>query len=161
VGARGYGVLLTATAVGGVLGGLASRRIVARIGTRRAILLGSGLGTAGAAAVGLLAHDAVVMVACLALSAFAGTQWNVATVSLRQRIIPDRLLGRVNSAYRFIGWGVIPVGAFLGGIIANRFGLRAPFFVAGALILVSVVPALKVLTPESIAAAEAEAAAER
>ena len=43
--------------------------------------------------------------------------WNVITVSLRQTIIPDRLLGRVNSVYRFFGWGVIPIGGLIGGVM--------------------------------------------
>jgi MFS family permease len=155
VGARGYGVLLTATAVGGVLGGVASRRIVARLGTRRAILLGSGLGTAAAAAVGLLAHNAAVMVVCMALSAFAGTQWNVATVSLRQRIIPDRIQGRVNSVYRLAGWGALPIGATLGGVIASSAGLRAPWYIAAALRLGVLTVALVSLRPSVFAYAQA------
>ena len=64
--------------------------------------------------------------------------WNVVTVSLRQAIIPDRLLGRVNSVYRFFGWGMMPIGLFLGGalvgVVANfstrEWGLRSPFLVA-------------------------------
>jgi hypothetical protein len=44
--------------------------------------------------------------------------WNVITVSLRRRMLPDHLFGRVNSVYRFIGWRSIPVRAILGGIPA-------------------------------------------
>ncbi len=67
--------------------------------------------------------------------------WNVITVSLRQTIIPDRLLGRVNSVYRFFGWGMMPLGAAAGGAVvwlAEVLGwgrdsaLRAPFWVAAA-----------------------------
>ena len=43
--------------------------------------------------------------------------WNVITVSLRQAIIPDHLLGRVNSVYRFLGWGMMPIGSFVGGLV--------------------------------------------
>jgi hypothetical protein len=67
--------------------------------------------------------------------------WNVITVSLRQAIIPDRLLGRVNSVYRFFAWGMMPIGALLGGLIvavvdmfaSRELALRATFF-ANALI---------------------------
>ncbi|MEO1056800.1 MAG: MFS transporter, partial [Actinomycetota bacterium] len=67
--------------------------------------------------------------------------WNVITVSLRQTIIPDRLLGRVNSVYRFFGWGMMPIGALLGGLVVvvaetftdREMALRMPWFVAGAL----------------------------
>jgi MFS family permease len=61
--------------------------------------------------------------------------WNVITVSLRQRIIPDQLLGRVNSAYRLLAWGTQPLGALLGGILAEALGLPAVFLIGGALAL--------------------------
>jgi hypothetical protein len=71
---------------------------------------------------------------------FTAVIWNVITVSLRQTVIPDRLLGRVNSVYRFFGWGSMPIGSFLGGLLVTvgtalagrEFGLRLPFFVAAA-----------------------------
>ena len=46
-----------------------------------------------------------------------GVLWNVITVSLRQSIIPDHLLGRVNSVYRFFAWGMMPIGSLIGGLI--------------------------------------------
>lgn len=66
--------------------------------------------------------------------------WNVITVSLRQALIPDAILGRVNSVYRFIGWGMMPIGSLLGGVIVlvaepalgREMALRAPFFFAAA-----------------------------
>jgi MFS family permease len=157
---QGYGFLLAAMAVGGVLGGVFGSRIARALGASRSLIAALVIEGVTTIVTGLVSEAWAVAV----LSGLSGVflvTWNVITVSLRQRIIPDRLLGRVNSAYRFIGWGVIPIGAFLGGIVADRFGLRAPFLVAGVLILVSIVPALRVLTPESIAAAEAEAATER
>ena len=68
----------------------------------------------------------------------AGVVWNLVTVSYRQRLIPDALLGRVNSLYRFFGWGMMPVGALAGGWIVSLaeepFGrdmaLRLPYVVA-------------------------------
>jgi hypothetical protein len=71
--------------------------------------------------------------------------WNVVTVSLRQQIVPGHLLGRVNSVYRMLGWGLIPLGALAGGFTAQEFGLRAPFLIAGtvrALILLTTLPVL-------------------
>lgn len=41
-----------------------------------------------------------------ALSTVVIVLWNVITVSFRQSVIPDDLLGRVNSVYRFFGWGM-------------------------------------------------------
>ncbi|MFM9171496.1 MAG: SDR family oxidoreductase, partial [Acidimicrobiaceae bacterium] len=57
--------------------------------------------------------------------AISGTTWNVITVSMRQRLIPAELFGRVNSVYRFIGTGSTAFGALIGGQIAYSFGLRA------------------------------------
>jgi len=155
VGTRGFGVLLAASAIGGVVGGLASRRIVARLGTRRAIITGATIGAASAAVVGLLARDAYVMIACLAASAFSATVWNVATVSMRQRIIPDRIRGRVNSVYRLAGWGSLPIGAAIGGVIATSLGLRAPWLVAAGLRVGVVTAIVLALRPALFANAEA------
>jgi hypothetical protein len=60
--------------------------------------------------------------------------WNVVAVSYRQSATPDRLLGRVMSAYRFIAYGSFPLGALLGGWLAAELGLPATFVVGGALI---------------------------
>ncbi|HEV3504075.1 MAG TPA: hypothetical protein VG637_02200, partial [Actinomycetes bacterium] len=83
--------------------------------------------------------------------------WNVVTVSLRQRITPDRLLGRMNAAYRLVGWGTMPVGAALGGFLAEALGLRPTFVISAALTL-AVLPGFRLVTEEAIARAEAPAA---
>ena len=75
---------------------------------------------------------------------FTGILWNVITVSLRQAVIPDRLLGRVNSVYRFFGWGMMPIGSLIGGALvavldgplSREWALRMPWIVAGAAQLV-------------------------
>ena len=67
--------------------------------------------------------------------------WNTITVTFRQSVIPPNLLGRVNSVYRFFGWGFMPLGALAGGAIVSiaeqlttrNFALRLPYFVAGAI----------------------------
>ncbi|HEU0238391.1 MAG TPA: MFS transporter [Micromonosporaceae bacterium] len=159
VGTRGFGVLLAASAIGGVAGGLGSRRIVALLGTRRSIILGAAVGAASAAVVGLLARDAYVMVACMASSAFSATVWNVATVSMRQRIIPDRIRGRVNSVYRLAGWGSLPIGAAIGGVIATAFGLRAPWLFAAGLRVGVVVAVVALLRPALFVTEDTDATA--
>ena len=72
---------------------------------------------------------------------FAVTMWNIVTVSLRQRVVPAHLLGRVNSAYRMIGWCLIPLGALAGGLAAHGIGLRAPYAIGGSLCRVTLVAA--------------------
>jgi MFS family permease len=130
-----YGLLLTAEAAGAVLGTLVASRISARVGP--------GTTLAGAIAISGLSFlvpvvwaQPVAVAGSLALGAFCGLVWNVITVSLRQSLVPDELLGRVNSAYRLLGWGTMPIGAFSGGLIADAFGLRAPFLVAAVVALV-------------------------
>ena len=70
--------------------------------------------------------------------------WNVVTVSLRQRIVPAPLLGRVNSVYRMLGWGLMPLGA-LARFVAHAIGLRAPYVVAGVLCGLAMLAALPLL----------------
>ena len=79
--------------------------------------------------------------------------WNVVTVSLRQRITPDRLLGRVNSAYRLLAWGTMPLGAAVGGLLAQLLGLRAVFAIMAAITLAMLI-VMRRLTDAAIADAE-------
>jgi MFS family permease len=60
--------------------------------------------------------------------------FNVILESLRQQLVPDRLLGRVISAFRLFCYGAVPLGALLGGALARSFGLPAPFLMAGVAI---------------------------
>ena len=86
---------------------------------------------------------------------------------MRERIIPDHLLSRVNSAYRTIGWGILPIGTALGGLVVSLaeplFGrdaaLRAPYVVAAVITAGLVIFAGRTLTTRIIRAAEAEAEA--
>ena len=73
----------------------------------------------------------------MALGAFSAVTWNVVTVSLRQALVPDELRGRVNSAYRFFGWGAMPIGALLGALLANATNLHVPFIVGGLSMITS------------------------
>ena len=67
----------------------------------------------------------------------AGSVWRVVTSSLRQRLAPAGMLGRVMGTHQLLSWGGAAVGALVGGVVASAFGIRAPFL-AGALILVVV-----------------------
>ena len=154
---RGYGFLLAAMAVGGVTGGVFGGRIAARLGPARALLTCMAVNGVSYIAIGLVS-SAWAVAALSLLEGLFSIVWNIITVSLRQRIIPDHLLGRVNSVYRFLGWGSMPIGAILGGLLADAFGLRAPFIVGGVAILAAMIPALPRLTARAIAAAEAAAA---
>ncbi len=144
VGSVVYGSLLATTAVGSVVGGLASPPLTRRLGMLPSLIIA---GAAEAAIfVGLgLAPDPAVAAMMLAGQGFVVTMWNVVTVSLRQRIVPARLLGRVNSVYRMLGWGLMPLGALAGGFVAHTAGLRAPYVVAGLLCGLALLAAVPLL----------------
>jgi MFS family permease len=144
VGTRGYGLLWTAAAVGSVLGGLVNPAITRRLGLLPSLTVAMAAFAVADAGVGLAPNFAVAA-ALMACNGFFVTMWNVVTVTLRQRIVPAELLGRVNSAYRMIGWGLMPLGALAGGFVAHAAGLRAAYIVAGVLsgaALLAALPAL-------------------
>lgn len=132
VGELGYGLVLAASAAGGLLGSLAIGPLRARVRSGP-LLVTSAVGVGSTSVVMGLLSDPWAFGAVLAVTAFLGVVWNVITVSLRQTLIPDGLLGRVNSVYRFLGWGAIPLGALAGGVVADSLGLRAPYLLGGAL----------------------------
>ncbi|WP_206066768.1 MFS transporter [Nonomuraea composti] len=142
--APGYGLLLAAAALGSLLGGLVGAAVIERAGPLPALV--AALLTNAAAFVGIaLSPNAVVLGALLAVTGFVTTLWNLVTVGLRQEIVPSGLLGRVNSVYRMLGWGLMPLGALAGGLVAHGLGVRAPYLVAGGLrgvVLLVAVPVL-------------------
>src|ERR1700722_4372874 len=146
VSARGYGLLLASSAVGSVAGGLVNPILARRMGMLPCLVLPALIDAAAFVGIGL-APGPVVVAALLAVQGFSVTMWNVVTVSLRQRVVPGHLLGRVNSVYRMLGWGLMPLGALAGGFVAHAAGLRAPYVVAGLLCLLSVLAALPLLLP--------------
>ena len=144
VGTRGYGLLWTAAAVGSVIGGLVNPVITRRLGLLPSLTMSMAAFAAVYAGIGL-SPDFAVAAALMTCEGFFVTMWNIVTVTLRQRIVPPELLGRVNSAYRMLGWGLMPVGALAGGFIADVAGLRAPYVVAGVLCVGALVAALPAL----------------
>jgi len=144
VSARGYGLLLAASAVGSVIGGVVNPVLTRRLGLLPSLVLPAVIDAAAFVGIGL-APSPIVVAALLAVQGFSVTMWNVVTVSLRQRIVPGPILGRVNSVYRMLGWGLMPFGALAGGFVAHAAGLRAPYVVAGLLCALSTLVALPLL----------------
>lgn len=144
IGARGYGLLWTASAAGSIAGGLANPFLTRRLGQLPSLIIAMAVEAAVFAGLGL-APDAYVAGLMMACNGFFVTMWNVVTVSLRQRIVPAGLLGRVNSVYRMLGWGLMPLGALAGGLIAHAAGLRAPYVIGGIVCALTLTAALPVL----------------
>lgn len=144
VRASTFGVLLATAAVGGLIGGIAGPRLLRRLGDRTVLVAALAL---NAVAVGLigLAPDAVVLGALLAATGLGVTLWNLVSIGLRQRLVPVELLGRVMGVHRLVGWGLVPAGALVSGVVAHAVGLRAPYPLAGCVRLAALLVALPAL----------------
>ena len=147
-------------AIGGNVAPWMSKRLGS--GTCLAITLGSGAVTSSVIAVSSWWPVVMVM---FALFALLGASWNVITVSLRQAIIPPHLLGRVNSVYRFFAWGMMPIGAALGGVTVTvvshladrRIALRSAYFLDAAIYVCLFIVGRRKLTTAKLEAARAMA----
>ncbi|MBX7267187.1 MFS transporter [Micromonospora sp. Llam7] len=153
----GYGIFLTTVAAGIVLGSLAAGWIEGRLGRARALGV-SVLAMAAVVGAPALSTNPFVLGAVFFGGGILLAAWNVITISLRQRITPDRLLGRVNSSYRLLAWGSMPVGALAGGLLAELFGLRAVFAIMG-LVVLTLLFGMRQVTDANIDAAERDAVA--
>lgn len=154
VGPQGYGLLMTVTAAGAVLGALVVPSFSGRIHPSTAMTVILTILGATALVVGLL-HSIPAFVVCYLLTGFVSTWWNITLISLFQRLTPDRLRSRAFSAHRTLSWGLLSVGLALGGTLATvlegplgrEWALSAPFVAAGLIgLALAVAPAL-VLTP--------------
>ncbi len=123
-----YGGLLGVGAVGGLAGGYLAARITRLIGSA-AVLTGCLMCAAlGQLMLGLTTSAPVAAVGLAATSGAFGV-WAVAARTLRQRLTPPELLGRVSSVSMTVVMGAAPLGAFAGGLIAVGWGLTAPILV--------------------------------
>lgn len=128
----GYGLLITTIAVGSVLGTFLVERLRLLLGTRRLLLL-STLSFPLFSLAPVVTDTVWLVGAGLFLAGTIAVGWNIVTVSIRQRIVPDELLGRVNAGYRLVAWGTMPLGAALGGIVASTVSVPAALFAAAAI----------------------------
>jgi MFS family permease len=152
VGNLGYGLLWTGVAAGSLLGSLLAARLSRVVGQARLLIASAvafGVTTLG---VGASTTQAWVAGGLLGTLGLALTVWNVVVVSLRQAIVPDHLVGRINSNFQLASMGMGPLGAALGGILGRALGLRAPFFITGAVLLLMAAAAIPVITTRAIGA---------
>src|SRR4051812_34461968 len=138
-----YGWFMAVFATGGLVGAAAVPHLKARLGTFAAVLLAAGGFTAGALLMGLLPYAPFVVVG-IVVTGIGSSLWNVITMSLRQRIVPSYMLGRVTGVYRMLGLGAIPFGAAAGGVVAQATNVQVAYVVAGVVVgaatIASVVP---------------------
>lgn len=149
LGPVGFGVLLTTGAAGSLAGTVAARHVERMLGTSTALALGLTAGGCSGLIMGV-AHGIATAVASMVLGGVSSMIWNVAQISLRQSCTPDHLIGRVNGVHKLVTWGAMPLGALLGGAVASAAGLRAPFLLAGVVIILIGVAARFLITSARI-----------
>ncbi len=151
-----FGLAWTGFAVGAVLAGWLTERIVARFGPGNTILatflLGGVAGTTAA-----LSHTAIVFVLGFTCSFAAGTAASIVVVTLRQQLVPDALRGRVSAMFRVGIYASAGLGAIVMGVLAQSVGLRAPLWALAAAGFALFVAALGEVNNRTIAAALAGA----
>lgn len=142
----GYGLLVGAMAVGGIVGSLLSAAVTRHFGGRAVATATLFTTPAAMLGIGFLARDAVTMVVLSFVTSAGASLWNVAAGSMRQRTVPSGVMGRVSSAGLMMAWGAQPIGAVLGGLIAaSPLGLAGPWIIAGLLRLAAAIMALPAL----------------
>jgi MFS family permease len=162
IGPALFAVIGCGAAIGGLVGGAVASQISKRVGSGTALAIS----LAGLAftplMIGLLTWWPVTFV-MFSLEALFSILWNVITVSLRQSIIPQQMLGRVNSVYRFFAWGMMPIGAAVGGVLVfalegftdRETALRATWIATSLVYIGLFVCGRAKLTTEKIEAARA------
>jgi MFS family permease len=149
------GILFTTTAIGSLLGSFLAEHIERAIGRALSLVVAIVAGALLLATPAFTTNPFIIGAAFF-LGGFGVVLWNVVAVSLRQRITPDRLLGRVNSGYRLLAWGTMPLGAAIGGVLGQFLGLPPVFLITGVGTLCLLAFMLR-LTDRTMDAAERDA----
>ncbi len=131
---QAIGLAFTLSNIGPLLAALSAGKIFALIGVGRTIIVSSILGGPMFLVIPFAPHGhaaLALLVPTMVVGGFMGVVYNIAQVSLRQAITPERIQGRMNSVMRFIVWGAIPLGSFTGGVLASVIGLKATLILGG------------------------------
>ena len=130
--------------VGWLLGALFSSRLQSRFGVGPISIAAMALTPVSLllTAIAPASFPLPFLVAAGILGGIGAVVYNIAQVSLRQAITPERMQGRMNSVMRFIVWGTIPLGALIGGALGSTVGLRETLFIGAAGSVLALVPLL-------------------
>jgi MFS family permease len=150
-----YGLLLVTFGAGSLLGSIVTAPAVRMLGRPGVLVLSTVIFALGIATPAFSA-DARLVGAGFFLAGVSVMLWNITNVSLRQAILPPRLMGRVHATHRFLANASGLLGAFVAGAIGEAFGLPAAFAVGSGIVLVGVLGRF-VVTEDRIRRAEAEA----
>ena len=133
----GFGLLTTAVAVGGIVGIASYDRLERRFSLGDIMRVGLLIETGTHLSLALTTSPAVALATLVVFGAHAFV-WGATSTVVRQRAVPDAILGRVTSVYRIGIIGGLAIGAPIGGLLARTFGITAPFwfgFVGSALLV--------------------------
>jgi predicted MFS family arabinose efflux permease len=135
----GFGLLTTAVAVGGVVGVVAYGWLERRFSLADLMRVGLLIETGTHLVLALTTSSAVALATLVVFGAHAFV-WGTTSTVVRQRAVPDELLGRVGGVYRVAIVGGMVIGTPLGGLLARSYGITAPFWFgfAGSAILVAI-----------------------
>jgi len=134
----GFGLLTTATAIGGLIGVVSYGRLERRFSLANLMRVGLLIETGTHLTLALTTLPAVALATFVVFGAHEFV-WGTTSTTVRQRAVPDELLGRVGGVYRVAIMGGLVIGTPIGGLLARTFGITAPFwfgFVGSALLVV-------------------------
>lgn len=153
----GYGLLFTCMAAGGILGSLVGDRLIRWFTATWTIRVGLLIEAALHLTLAISRSPYLIGVALFAFG-IHGSLWGIVSSSLRQRLSPPEMLGRTGSSILFIAASGNCVGALLGGALASRFGLTAPYWVGFVVAVIVAATTWRVFNRATVANAYAEPA---
>ena len=131
MGAIGFGLLTTVSAVGGLLGTGLYEWITRRVSLGNVMRVGLIIETLTHLALAVTTSPLIASAIFFVFGAHAFI-WGTTSATIRQRAVPSELQGRVGSVYVIAVYGGLVAGSALGGVLATRFGVTAPFWFAFA-----------------------------
>jgi MFS family permease len=136
------GLWFSLGSIGGPLGALLASRVGRRLGTGPTIVL-TAWATVPAWFLVPLAPRSFplpLLITSGIIGSITGVMYNITQVSLRQAITPQRIQGRMNATMRFLVWGTIPIGSFIGGVLGSVIGLRNTLWVTAVAMTFAALP---------------------
>jgi predicted MFS family arabinose efflux permease len=133
------GLVYAAEGAGALLGASLTPRLETRLGSARTMLLAASIMPLTVVLMPAAFPGWGISLYALGNFAFAGAVviGSILARTHRHQVVPRELLPRVMATVRFISWGVLPIGAFLAGVLASALGIRDALWVAAGVILLA------------------------